>query len=62
MIWPLIDPINESTKSSSKLTAAAHVFDAPLSVGGRPEESTHPVIVDVQNLYEAMRVLSIYRH
>lgn len=31
MIWPLIDPINASTKSSSKLTAATHTA-APANV------------------------------
>jgi len=49
MIWPLIDPINASTKSSSKLTAAippANIH-TPWNAGGRPEEATHPAIADV---------------
>lgn len=55
MIWPLIDPINASTKSSSKLTAATPPANVhtPWNVGGRPEEATHPAIADVWRLYEA---------
>lgn len=34
MIWPLIDPINASTKSSSKLTVATHAFNASRCVVG----------------------------
>lgn len=55
MIWPLIDPINASTKSSSKLTVATPPANVhtPWNVGGRPEETTHPAIADVWRLYEA---------
>lgn len=35
MIWPVIDPINASTKSSSKLTAATQLVKYILVVGDR---------------------------
>ena len=35
MIWPVIDPINASTKSSSKLTAATQPVNNIVAVGDR---------------------------